>query len=159
MSEFVSIAWPALLALAGFLVLIAHATWDHRRRYPRGRYSVRFEGPLGILTAEHVLTPEQARDIARRWAADDTREQTYAVLGPQPARPDPGDPEHAEQLQRAMRSAHSRGLHRGTTVLVPACPDCAAAPGNAWARVGWAEDGYVDDAGMYRSRRHPGRAG
>jgi hypothetical protein len=69
MSEFVSIAWPALAALAAFLVLIAHAAWDHRRRYPRGRYSVRFEGPLGILTAEHVLTPEQARDIAQRWEA------------------------------------------------------------------------------------------
>ena len=146
MTEFLSIAWPALLALAGFLVLIAHATWDHRRRYPRGRYSIRFEGPLGILTAEHTLTPEQARDIARRWAADDDHEQRYAVLGPQPARPDPGDPEHAEQLQRAMTSAHSRGLHRGEHAD-PDCLHCAI------------RDSYTDDAGMYRSRRYPGRAG
>jgi hypothetical protein len=69
MSEFVSIAWPGLLALAAFLVLIVHAAREQRRRHPRGRWRVRFEGPLGVLTAEHELTAEQAaqvREVARR---------------------------------------------------------------------------------------------
>jgi hypothetical protein len=129
-SEFLTIAWPALLALAAFLALIGHATWDYRRRHPRGRYSVRFEGPLGILTAEHELTEQEAARIAgvARRLVGEPLAQRYS------------DPEHAGQLQRAMRSAHSRGLHRGTTVLVPACPDCGdETPGNAWAGVGWEE--------------------
>jgi hypothetical protein len=36
--EYLSIAWPGLLVLAGFVVLIVHAAREHRRRHPRGRY-------------------------------------------------------------------------------------------------------------------------
>jgi hypothetical protein len=120
LAEFLSIAWPGLLALAGFVALIVHAAREHRRRHPRGRWRVRFEGPLGVLTAEHELTAEQAaqvREVARRLVGEPLREQT----APRPV-------------------VEARGA-------------------NAWAHVGWDEDGYVDDAGMYRSRRHPGRAG
>jgi hypothetical protein len=129
-SEFLTIAWPGLLALAGFVALIVHAARELRRRHPRGRWRVRFEGPLGVLTAEHELTEEQAAQVA---------EVARRLVG-EPLAQRYNDPEHAEQLQRAMRSAHSRGLHRGTTVLVPACPDCGyETPGNAWAGVGWEE--------------------
>jgi hypothetical protein len=38
--EFLSIAWPGLLVLAGYVALIAHAARAHRRRQPRGRYRV-----------------------------------------------------------------------------------------------------------------------
>jgi hypothetical protein len=40
MIEFLSIAWPGLLALAGFVALIIHAARAHRRRHPRGRWRV-----------------------------------------------------------------------------------------------------------------------
>jgi hypothetical protein len=98
--EFLSIAWPGLLVLAGYVALIAHAARAHRRRHPRGRYRVRFEGPRGVLTAEHELTEEQARQIAalapavvgeplaRRWVRDYDQEQA-----PRPVRPDPGSAE------------------------------------------------------------------
>jgi hypothetical protein len=87
MNEFVSIAWPGLLALAGFVALIAHAACEYRRRHPRGRWRVRFEGPLGVLTAEHDLTEREARQVA---------EVARRLLGepltatPRPTRPDPG---------------------------------------------------------------------
>jgi hypothetical protein len=114
LAEFVSIAWPGLLALAGFVALIVHAAREHRRRHPRGRWRVRFEGPLGVLTAEHELTEEQAAQVA---------EVARRLVG----EPLIGRRNHA-------------------------CPDCGyKTPGG--------EDGYVDDAGMYRSRRYPGRAG
>jgi hypothetical protein len=120
--EFLTIAWPGLLALAGFIALIAHAAREHRRRHPRGRWRVRFEGPLGVLTAEHELTEQEARqvaEVARRLVGEPLTTTTRpAVLGqPFTMRPDPGSPER------------------------------------------WGPDSYTDDAGMYRSRRYPGRAG
>jgi hypothetical protein len=90
LAEFLAIAWPGLLALAGFVALIAHAARDYRRRHPRGRWRVRFEGPLGVLTAEHELTEQEARQVA---------EVARRLLGepltatPRPARPDPGQRE------------------------------------------------------------------
>jgi hypothetical protein len=43
--EFLAIAWPGLLVLAGFVALIIHAVRAHRRRHPRGRWRIRYEGP------------------------------------------------------------------------------------------------------------------
>jgi hypothetical protein len=42
--EFLAIAWPGLLTLAGFVALIIHAVRAHRRRHPRGRWRIRHEG-------------------------------------------------------------------------------------------------------------------
>ncbi|MGH9252729.1 MAG: hypothetical protein ACRD0W_24915 [Acidimicrobiales bacterium] len=64
MTEFVSIAWPGLLALAGFLALIVHAARNERRRHPRGHYRVE-------------LAVRQARDtaaLARAITGTHTRE-------------------------------------------------------------------------------------
>jgi hypothetical protein len=36
--EFLSIAWPGLLALAGLAAFIAHGIHNQRRTQPRGRY-------------------------------------------------------------------------------------------------------------------------
>jgi hypothetical protein len=118
--DYLSIAWPGLLALAGFVALIVHAHRDYRRRHPRGRYRVRFEGPHGVLTAEHELTEEQAARVAAL---------ARAVVGPpeEDDLPDEGD-EHAKQVQRWLASAHARGLHRGEHAD-PDCGHCEARDG------------------------------
>jgi hypothetical protein len=138
--EFLTIAWPGLLVLAGFVALIAHAAREHRRRHPHGRWRVRFEGPRGILTAEHELTEQEARqvaEVARRLVG----EPLTATARPDAAWPD------------ATASAHARGLHRGEHAD-PDCLHCAIRDG---AVDRWPD--YTDAAGMYRSRRYPGRAG
>jgi hypothetical protein len=99
LTEFLGIAWPGLLALAGFVALIAHAAHAHRRRHPRGRWRIRFEGPRGVLTAEHEMTEKEAAQVA------------------EVARRLVGEP---LVLVDATTSAHSRGLHRGEH----ADPDC-----------------------------------
>jgi hypothetical protein len=76
--DFATIAWPGLLVLAGFVALIIHGAREHRRRHPRGRWRVRFEGPLGIVTADHELTEEQAHqvaEVARRLVGEPLHEQ------------------------------------------------------------------------------------
>jgi hypothetical protein len=114
--EYVSIAWPGLLALAGFVALIAHAHRDYRRRHPRGRYRVRFEGPLGVLTAEHELTEEQAHRIA-------ALARTLVGAPEEDDVPDEDDEQRAA-VRRWLASAHSRGLHRGEHAD-PDCHHCA----------------------------------
>jgi hypothetical protein len=141
--EFATIAWPGLLVLAGFVALIVHAARAHRRRHPRGRWRIRFEGPRGVLTAEHELTEQEARQVAevarrlvgwedeplaRRWVRDYDQEQA--------------------ELREAGRMLASR---RDDLIAQGADP--------RELRVPLAPDGYTDDAGMYRSRRYPGRAG
>jgi hypothetical protein len=166
--EFASIAWPGLLVLAGYVALIVHAARAHRRRHPRGHYRVRFEGPRGVLTAEHELTEEEARKVA-------ALARTLVGAPEEDDLPDEGD-EHAEQVRRWLASAHSRGLHRGDHAD-PDCYHCGLRDGQVLAsrrddliaqgvdprelRIPLApdDDGYTDDAGMYRSRRRPGRAG
>ena len=114
--EFASIAWPGLLVLAGYVALIVHAARAHRRRHPRGHYRIRFEGPRGVLTAEHELTEEQVRDVANLahglvgWRDDDPPLADLAAV------PD------------ARTSAHSRGLHRGEHAD-PRCYHCAIRDG------------------------------
>jgi hypothetical protein len=111
MIEFLSIAWPGLLALAGFVALIIHAARAHRRRHPRGRWRIRFEGPRGVLTAEHELTDQEARqvaEVARRLLGEPLHEQGRVLASQRddliaqgvdprelriPLRPDPGSPE------------------------------------------------------------------
>jgi hypothetical protein len=140
MIDFLEIAWPGLLALAVFLVLIAHAARDHRRRHPRGRYSVRFEGPLGILTAEHELTAQQAAqvaEVARRLVGEPLTTTRPAVLG---------QPFTMREEGRVLASERDDLIAQGVDpreLGIPLAPP----------------DGYTDDVGMYRSRRHPGRAG
>jgi hypothetical protein len=101
--DYLSIAWPGLLALAGFVALIVHAHRDYRRRHPRGRYRV-ITGPLGTVTleAQHELTEQQSREIVAL---------AHALVGPD-----------------ATTSAHSRGLHRGEHAD-PDCGHCEARDG------------------------------
>ena len=62
--DYLSIAWPGLLVLAGFVALIVHAARDYRRKHPRARYSIRYEGPRGVLIAEQEMTEAQLHDVA-----------------------------------------------------------------------------------------------
>jgi hypothetical protein len=109
--EFATIAWPGLLVLAGFVALIIHGAREHRRRHPRGRWRVRFEGPHGVLTAEHELTEQEARRVAtlardvvgeplaQRWVRDYDQEQGRAPGGaPLPDLPDSAYPPGATLL-------------------------------------------------------------
>jgi hypothetical protein len=164
--EYLSIAWPGLLVLAGFVALIVHAAREYRRKHPRGHYRIRFEGPRGVLTAEHELTEEEARRVA-------ALARDLVGAPDEDDVPDEGD-EHAEQVTRWLTSAHARGLHRGDHAD-PDCYHCAVRDGQVLAsrrddliaqgadpralRIPLAPDSYTDDAGMYRSRRRPGRAG
>jgi hypothetical protein len=128
LTEFATIAWPGLLVLAGFVALIIHGAREHRRRHPRGRWRVRFQGPHGVLTAEHELTEQEAAqvaEVARRLLGEPLRVAGIEV------RADPSMPHGEfelrsggsvargrvpggeEQELRRMTSAHSRGLHRG----------------------------------------------
>jgi hypothetical protein len=74
MTEFLRIAWPGLLVLAAFLVLIVVAARQHRRRYPRARYratggvrealarnQARNDDAVAIEKAR--LAVQQARDV------------------------------------------------------------------------------------------------
>jgi hypothetical protein len=109
--EFLSIAWPGLLVLAGYVALIAHAARaHHRRQHPRGRYRVTFTGPRGelLLEAQHELTEGEARDVAAL---------AHGLVG-------------RTALVDAMTSAHSRGLHRGEHTD-PDCFHCAVRDGTA----------------------------
>jgi hypothetical protein len=87
LTEFLGIAWPGLLALAGFVALIAHAAHAHRRRHPRGRWRIRFEGPRGVLTAEHEMTEKEAAqvaEVARRLLGEPLRQPAGEATAPTP---------------------------------------------------------------------------
>jgi hypothetical protein len=173
--EYLRIAWPGLLVLAGFVALIVHAARDYRRKHPRGRWRIRFDGPLGVVTAEHELTEEQAGRFAI--LAQHLVGQERLRGGPRPTHREPLARRWVrdyDQEQAWATSAHSRGLHRGEHAD-PNCFHCALRDGKPWAF--WRQgdhdgpepvrpdpgqvegDSYTDDAGMYRSRRYPGRAG
>jgi hypothetical protein len=138
--EFLAIAWPGLLVLAGFVALIIHAAREHRRRHPRGRWRVRFEGPRGILTAEHDLTEQEARqvtEVARRMLGEPLtatsrpgREEGRVLANRRDDLIAQGvDPRQLLiPLVDAMTSAHSRGLHRGEHAD-PDCFHCAVRDG------------------------------
>jgi hypothetical protein len=103
--EFLSIAWPGLLVLAGFVALIVHGARDHRRRHPRGRWRVRFEGPLGILTADHELTEQEAAqvaEVARRLVGEPLRVAGIEV------RADPSMPRGEFELRSGGSVARGR---------------------------------------------------
>ena len=139
MSEFLSIAWPGLLVLAGYLALIVHAARAHRRRHPRARYSIRYEGPRGVLIAEQEMTEAQLHDVAVLarglvgWRDDRdegralaSRRDDLIAQGVDPREllvPLAGTPD-------ATTSAHSRGLHRGEHAD-PDCFHCAVRDGTA----------------------------
>jgi hypothetical protein len=117
--EYLSIAWPGLLVLAGFVALIIHAARDYRRKHPRGHYRI----PAG-----HELFRPADRTLTRRWVRD------Y-------------DDEQAEKREagRVLASRRDDLIAQGVDPLE--------------LRIPLAPDSYTDDAGMYRSRRRPGRAG
>ena len=59
--DYLSIAWPGLLVLAGFVALIVHANVDFRRRTRLGRYRA------------DVLRRQQARDARELLLVDDPK--------------------------------------------------------------------------------------
>jgi hypothetical protein len=132
--EFARIAWPGLLVLAGFVALIIHAARQHRRRHPRGRWRIRFDGPLGVVTAEHELTEEQAGRFAI--LAQHLVGQERLRGGPRPTHREPlarrwvrdYDQEQAEQREagRTLASRRDDLIAQGVNpreLVIPLAPD------------------------------------